>query len=741
MSGFGERLSQRQKAFKKGVDADDARRKREDAAVQLRKQTRDEALMKKRMVNDIPAAGQTTDPMALAQMGERMATVPSNCAVEQIPALSQALLSDDPQAQFNATQQFRKLLSIEQNPPISEVINAGVVPRFVQFLKEINRPDLQFEAAWVLTNIASGNADQTRVVVEQGALPIFVQLLQGPLSFLQPPLEQERQALQNTALSWLDVATETEHSEIDFGHRSNLAAMALSNEEVWMLQRLSACLHEADMQLMQDLAELHRRHLQELRVLYDQKIQSLLDQGWTLQAKGLAAVASRHLRHRQQVQDQQRQQQQLLCVQRAKFREAQTRRAGPGPGATSAPQGSTLPAWQGGQAGPALPVLRLCSGEVRCPPGCIGKTPPEDPILGRSPNDDVREQAVWALGNIAGDSPNFRDLVLQSGGLHPVMTVLRESEKTSMMRNATWTLSNLCRGKPPPPFEWVSPALGTLANLIYSCDCEVLTDACWALSYLSDGPNERITAVIQAGVCRRLVELLLHTSPLVQTPALRAVGNIVTGDDNQTQVILQSGALPSLLKLLSHAKKAIRKESCWTISNITAGNREQIQEVINNGLLPPVIHLLQTADFDIKKEAAWAISNATSGGSPQQVEYLVEMQCIKPLVDLLVVSDAKIIGVALEALENILKVGKDKQQKLGMAENPFAAKIEQADGLPKIENLQEDPNEEVYQKAMKILEKYFPLEDEDAEIGEDVSNPQQFQFGAQVPTGGFSFGS
>ena len=27
--------------------------------------------MKKRMVNDIPAAGQTTDPMALAQMGER----------------------------------------------------------------------------------------------------------------------------------------------------------------------------------------------------------------------------------------------------------------------------------------------------------------------------------------------------------------------------------------------------------------------------------------------------------------------------------------------------------------------------------------------------------------------------------------------------------------------------------------------------------------------------------------------
>lgn len=107
-----------------------------------------------------------------------------------------------------------------------------------------------------------------------------------------------------------------------------------------------------------------------------------------------------------------------------------------------------------------------------------------------------------------------------------------------MTRNAVWTLSNLCRGKnPPTDFEAVAPGecpfasndrsvasaalararraharvagIPVLARLLHHADADVLSDACWALSYLSDGPSEKIQAVIDAGVCRRLVELLM----------------------------------------------------------------------------------------------------------------------------------------------------------------------------------------------------------------------------------------
>ncbi|KAJ0092139.1 hypothetical protein Patl1_24834 [Pistacia atlantica] len=529
------RTEVRKKAYKSGVDAEDARRRREDNLVEIRKNKREDSLLKKRREGLVLQSQPLTE--SNASMEKKL---------ESIPSMVQGVSSDNPASQLEATTQFRKLLSIgvtcvcaERCPPIEEVIRAGVVPRFVEFLDRHDVPQLQFEAAWALTNIASGTSEHTRVVIDHGAVPKFVQLL-------------------------------------------------------------------------------------------------------------------------------------------------------------------------------------------------------------GSSSDDVREQAVWALGNVAGDSPSCRDLVLSHGALMPLLAQLNEHSKLSMLRNATWTLSNFCRGKPPAPFDQVKPALVALRHLIFSTDEEVLTDACWALSYLSDGTNDKIQAVIEAGVCPRLVELLLHPSPTVLVPALRTVGNIVTGDDTQTQCIIDHQGLPCLYQLLTqNYKKSIKKEACWTISNITAGSKSQIQAVIEANIIAPLVHLLQNAEFEVKKEAAWAISNATSGGSREQIQFLVNQGCIKPLCDLLVCPDPRIVTVCLEGLENILKIGEADKEAGNTAVNIYSEMIDECDGLDKIENLQSHDNNEIYEKAVKILERYWVEEEEEQNLQDGTNNQdQEFNFGTgqpNIPSEGFKF--
>lgn len=63
------------------------------------------------------------------------------------------------------------------------------------------------------------------------------------------------------------------------------------------------------------------------------------------------------------------------------------------------------------------------------------------------------EQAIWALGNLAGDNVNIRNLIIQRGAVEPISAIVMATPPgSSFCRNSAWALTNLCRGRPGPPF-------------------------------------------------------------------------------------------------------------------------------------------------------------------------------------------------------------------------------------------------------------------------------------------------
>lgn len=138
-----------------------------------------------------------------------------------------------------------------------------------------------------------------------------------------------------------------------------------------------------------------------------------------------------------------------------------------------------------------------------------------------SPNEKVLEQAVWVLGNIAGEGAASRDIVLSNGALKPLVDCIqRHQDSQQIMRIGSWALNNLCDSQPRPVLD-ITLLMPVLHTLLRSEDSEVLAHTCWALSHLCDGPSAHIKVVVEANICWRLVELLQHRSWRVTKPALR----------------------------------------------------------------------------------------------------------------------------------------------------------------------------------------------------------------------------
>jgi len=365
---------------------------------------------------------------------------------------------------------------------------------------------------------------------------------------------------------------------------------------------------------------------------------------------------------------------------------------------------------------------------------------------------ELSEQGIWSFGNIAGDGIAGRDACLADGVLGAVCAAARAMlaaphdapRRISLLRNAAWTVANLCRGKPRPAAALLVPALLTeplLHSLLEGTDdAAVHGDACWALSYLTASDDD-IAHVVDARpsilpALLRCMEAKGEDSDGVIAPALRAAGNVVSGTEQQTQAIVDAGVLPILAVLVGHCKPAFRKDALWAVSNIAAGSKSQAQAAAAEpGLLGTALRAVlarkERDELPVQKEAVWVLSNLTTRGrggtTDATMQSVVDAEVLEPLCALCgsdsamhkeeseLMSILEVANAMLQWSSEMRLKQQREEEEAGEAvprrRRSLREEMERGAALEALEALQVHPIDKVYKKACEVVSKHWVVDE------------------------------
>lgn len=139
---------QKRRDIKAGYDPTDLRRRRADDGLTIRKQKKEQGLAKRR--NTISSMAAPVVPTVVKDEAAAPVTSSTPCTTNQcpftaadVPQLAEAVRKAQGVERVEAARGLRKVLSLETEPPVTEVIQSGVVPWLVACLDEHSNTELQ----------------------------------------------------------------------------------------------------------------------------------------------------------------------------------------------------------------------------------------------------------------------------------------------------------------------------------------------------------------------------------------------------------------------------------------------------------------------------------------------------------------------------------------------------------------------------------------------------------------------
>jgi serine/threonine-protein phosphatase 2B regulatory subunit len=245
----------------------------------------------------------------------------------------------------------------------------------------------------------------------------------------------------------------------------------------------------------------------------------------------------------------------------------------------------------------------------------------------QSPYNEIREQAILAIGQFCAQHPEMRDYALNFNIVKPIVAQFGgvfanpQQPNIALMRKGTWCLSILCgyTHNIAPDWQKVKDAIPLVSQLIYHFgqqydDPRVLSYVCSCLAFLLPGVHEET-------ICKRLIELLRLKSAVVVEIVLKTLNKLFMADEFIVQTFLKQEFAGIATVLLQHSDIGIRSTTLRCLST-TIGLRGHVQDVIDANTVPLICNMILSDPLNRSK--ALKIIKYLTRGSASHVRYLVK---------------------------------------------------------------------------------------------------------------------
>ena len=295
-----------------------------------------------------------------------------------------------------------------------------------------------------------------------------------------------------------------------------------------------------------------------------------------------------------------------------------------------------------------------------------------------SPIQDLRDHAMFGIGNVAANSVMYRDHVLKRGAFTTILQELKNLKpafhylRVGMFdvprrTQVVWALCSLCTGDPPPCLTPIESALKQFKLLLSEDNDDINKLVLDALANITKHDIGVVNRLVNLGFCPLVVKELQRGDAPERDPVIRwmfrpgllesaldLISQLLSGTHAHKQHLVSCNVLEILHRILDHPKEPVRIAACEAVSKFLEGSIADIQLAIDEGSILLLDNRLMSDKADTVKEVALhALCSGALGGTLEQM-VVITMLSIRSMLPMIRNGLSKGTMPVLKVVERVL---------------------------------------------------------------------------------------